>query len=416
MDKMILEKDQYYQNIITNLEDYDVCINMSVNAPGDSKYSNEAKLLVSYFDKLITYDYVKKEVHNTLKGIQINYYLNGVKGSLVKQEMIRLEDNHPLGRFIDLDVFERNSKKSLSRETLRKCYLCDLPAFVCQRDNNHRKIDLEIYFKREILNYLGDVISNLIKESILLELNLDPKFGLVTPYTNGSHNDMNYELMLKAADKIIPYLREIFKATVRIGNLYELITNNQVIGKLAEEVMLNTTSGVNCYKGLIYNLGLMITASTYSLVNLQNFDYSYCVAKELSKQTFKGEELNTFGQKVYKKYNFGGIRKEALQGYPSIRQTIPMLVDYQDKTLMEALVKLISITDDSVLLKRSGSFEQMEEIKYRFKCLNLDNVDEITKLNNYCIENDLSFGGSADILITSIYLKKLQEIFSFIEL
>ena len=93
-----------------------------------------------------------------------------------------------------------------------------------------------------------------------------------------------------------------------------------------------------------------------------------------------------------------------------------MLVDYQDKTLMEALVKLISITDDSVLLKRSGSFEQMEEIKYRFKCLNLDNVDEITKLNNYCIENDLSFGGSADILITSIYLKKLQEIFSFIEL
>ena len=36
MDKMILEKDKYYQNIITNLEDYDVCINMSVNAPGDS--------------------------------------------------------------------------------------------------------------------------------------------------------------------------------------------------------------------------------------------------------------------------------------------------------------------------------------------------------------------------------------------
>ena len=158
MEKMILDNDKYYQNIIDNLLDYDVCINMSVNAPGDSKYSNEAKLLVAYFDKLINYDYVKKETYNTLKGIQINYFINGVKADDVKNEMVKLEDEHPLGRFIDLDVFEKNSKQSLSRDTLRKCYLCDKPAFVCQREENHRKIDLEIYFKREILNYLSELL------------------------------------------------------------------------------------------------------------------------------------------------------------------------------------------------------------------------------------------------------------------
>lgn len=416
MEKMILEKDKYYQNIIDNLLDYDVCINMSVNAPGDSKYSNEAKLLVAYFDKLINYDYVKKETYNTLKGIQINYFINGVKADDVKKEMVKLEDEHPLGRFIDLDVFEKNSKQSLSRDTLRKCYLCDKPAFVCQREENHRKIDLEIYFKREILNYLGKVVANLIKESILLELNLDPKFGLVTPYTNGSHEDMNYNLMLTAVDKITPYLKEIFKATARIDNIYELLMNNQVIGKLAEERMLIATNGVNCYKGLIYNLGLMITASTYSLVNLENFEYSYFVAKTLSKQTFKDSKLDTFGQKAYKKYNFGGIRKEALNGYPSIRQILPMITDYEDQTLIKALVKLITITDDSVLLKRSGSFEKMEEIIYKFKHLNLNNPEDINDLTNYCIEKNLSFGGSADLLITAIYLTKLQETFTFLEL
>ena len=98
---------------------------------------------------------------------------------------------------------------------------------------------------------------------------------------------MNYNLMLTAVDKISPYLKEIFKATARIDNIYELLMNNQVIGKLAEERMLIATNGVNCYKGLIYNLGLMITASTYSLVNLESFEYSYFVSKTLSNKHLK---------------------------------------------------------------------------------------------------------------------------------
>lgn len=249
----------------------------------------------------------------------------------------------------------------------------------------------------------------------MLELNLDPKFGLVTPYSNGSHNDMNYQLMILASEAIIPYLREMFKAAVRIDNPYELIINNQVIGKLAEEQMLRTTNNVNCYKGLIYNLGLIITASTYALVNLQSFDYTYIVAKEMSKQTFQNNNLDTFGQKVYKTYNFGGIRSEAMSGYPSIKQVLSELTDFSDKKLIKTLVKLITITNDSVLLKRSKSIEKMDLVIQKFKLLNLHNQEEVKLLTNYCIQNNLSFGGSADLLITSIYLKKLLNKFSFIE-
>ena len=74
---------------------------MSVNAPGDSKYSNEAKLLVVYFDKLINYDYVKKETYNTLKGIQINYFINGVKADDVKKKWLNLKMNIHL---VDLSI------------------------------------------------------------------------------------------------------------------------------------------------------------------------------------------------------------------------------------------------------------------------------------------------------------------------
>ena len=68
-----------------------------------------------------------------------------------------------------------------------------------------------------------------------------------------------------------------------------------------------------------------------------------------------------------------------------------MIIDYEDQTLIRALVKLITITDDSVLLKRSGSFEKTKEIIYKFKHLDLNDLEAINDLTNYCIENNLSF-------------------------
>ena len=34
--------------------------------------------------------------------------------------------------------------------------------------------------------------------------------------------------------------------------------------------MFKATKGVNCYKGLIFNLGLLITATTYYVSNIDN--------------------------------------------------------------------------------------------------------------------------------------------------
>lgn len=413
MSTVISEKDQYYENIINNLKSYDVCINLSVNGPGNSKYSPEAKLLIIYFDKLITFNYTKRIVSNTLKGPQITYYINSQSALDIKNEMIKLEDNHPLGRFVDIDVFEKNNPKSLRRSQLRKCFLCNNPAFVCQRKETHSKNELEIFFKKEVLTFFGEMISKIISESMLLELNLDPKFGLVTPYTNGSHPDMDYELMVTAGNSITPYLREMFKAAVRIDNLFELIINNQVIGKLAEEHMLMITKGVNCYKGLIYNLGLMITASTWALLHNYRFEETFDLAKKIALKTFNNEEIETFGYNAYQHLNFGGIRKEALNGFPSIQEVLPILTKTDDLNLLEVLIKLIIITEDSVLLKRSGSMEMMSEVIAKFKQIDYQNLDEVRSLTKFSIDNNLSFGGAADLLVTTIYIKKIESIFNF---
>ncbi|MFH5836504.1 citrate lyase holo-[acyl-carrier protein] synthase [Proteiniclasticum sp. C24MP] len=67
------------------------------------------------------------------------------RGSLVevKKAMIILEDDMPLGRLFDLDVFMAEGKevRTISREALgfpeRRCLICDESAKVCGRSRTH---------------------------------------------------------------------------------------------------------------------------------------------------------------------------------------------------------------------------------------------------------------------------------------
>lgn len=58
----------------------------------------------------------------------------------IKKLMVDIEENHPLGRIFDIDVFS-NKNEQISRSDLgedtRRCLLCDLDARLCMRAKNH---------------------------------------------------------------------------------------------------------------------------------------------------------------------------------------------------------------------------------------------------------------------------------------
>lgn len=54
----------------------------------------------------------------------------------VKKWMCNIEDTHPLGRIFDIDVLDSDGTK-LSRDTFRKCILCDCQAQECARSRKH---------------------------------------------------------------------------------------------------------------------------------------------------------------------------------------------------------------------------------------------------------------------------------------
>ncbi|WP_337025097.1 citrate lyase holo-[acyl-carrier protein] synthase [Pantoea anthophila] len=64
---------------------------------------------------------------------------------MIKHVMADLEDNHPLGRLWDIDVFCPAAglvKRSAIHQPMRRCFLCHEPAHVCSRMRRHAQDEL----------------------------------------------------------------------------------------------------------------------------------------------------------------------------------------------------------------------------------------------------------------------------------
>ncbi|MCK5731816.1 MAG: triphosphoribosyl-dephospho-CoA synthase [Tenericutes bacterium] len=405
--KLLEQREKKYQKIQFLKETYNTVISVKTNLPGVDKQKKIAYVLVNHFCNLIdTNKYIEK-IH--CDGYDGPYYLLGSNCSalILKDEFTRLEENNILGRFIDIDVFD--GKTNLSRGFMRKCYLCDDYAFACRKANKHTTFELVSYVESNVVSYFLAKSIDIVDCSIMLELNLHPKFGLITPFSNGSHSDMNYDLMIKAKDSIIPHLKNMFIIGWSTKPLNLIFDEIRKIGLQAERDMLLETNNVNAYKGLIFNLGILVTAYAYckynsiNLVNLKN------VLIEMSKSVIQDfvKPTDTFGYLAYKNFGILGARGEVSKGLPNVFGALSYLKDFSDESRIRTLMYLISVSEDTVLLKRSNDFERYTFYKNLFKSKLSATSEEINELDTYCQELKLSFGGSADLLVLTIFLKKI---------
>lgn len=405
INQILINREEKFNFIKQYLKD-NIVITLKANIPGLYKQSKEAYILINYFDRILANKGIIKSFE--LDGADGPMYVYLLKDCLInKADLIEIEENYSLGRYIDIDIFNKTTI-SLNRKELRKCFICDKPAFVCARNKSHKIEELIQCLEIDVTNELKSLIYDLCNESILAELNLHPKFGLVTPYSNGSHPDMNYEIMVTGKNAILDSFTKMFLVGYNSNNLEEIFTEIRKIGKLAEENMLKVNSGINTYKGLIFDLGLIVTAVGYKLGNKKEesiFNIIKILMKEIHKEPDDG--IETFGKKAYIEYKIGGAKEEAINGFPNVIKIINKYNLDSENEYYKALIDLIISVEDTNLLKRSGSIENYLEVKERFKTLRLDEIDHFSEK---CIKLNLSFGGSADLLIVSIFLKKLNNI------
>ena len=391
---------------------------VKANIPGINKKIFYSYFFIKFFKKLLErkYNCLRVKFYDSFDGPY--FFLEIFNKDLIsfKKELIILENEHPIGRFIDLDVFQ-NSIVSISRQDLgfeaRQCFLCECDAFYCIRKQKHKVEDIIEHIQDHVVQFLLEDISTLAYDAISLELILEPKFGLVCENTAGSHEDMDVSLMKKSRNVIVDFFGLLFLEGMAL-DYDEAFKKGREIGKIAEEYMFTVTKGVNTHKGLIFCLGLACIACGEAVVNNSNFDKIFENVAFMTRNIlddFDGAK-DTHGKRLFQEYGFLGIRGEVNKGLPSVMRALKVLEQYStysDEALMMTLITLVRECDDSVLLKRAGSLEKYSYFKNMISGINEYDIERINKITDEAIRENISIGGAADLLIVTIFLHMIKE-------
>ncbi|MCK9536843.1 MAG: triphosphoribosyl-dephospho-CoA synthase [Bacilli bacterium] len=386
----------------------------TANIPGFDKNIGAARFLVDYFGKYCSAAFPVRKIEHYHNSDGPFFILVSDWDNRLKEKLINIEDGHPLGRLIDLDLHLEKGK-AVSRtklgQTRRKCLLCARDGVLCVRAGAHSYNEIIDKIELTIVSFLKKEILTLVDWAVTAEAALDPKFGLVTIKSQGSHPDMDYNLLMKAKRAILGPLMSIF-ATGYLKNNNHALRSARALGLEAEKAMFAATDGVNAYKGLIFVLGFTLLALGRCFKEF-SFDLFTKVAFFGSNLMNEFTDTATFGKWAYQKYKISGARGEVYSGLPNVIKALPLLQDYSDSSVTMTLISLISNVDDTVLLKRSGSLEAYDNYRKMIGSIKEYNIQTINKITEFCLRRNLSFGGAADLLVVALLIKKIEEKFKY---
>ena len=315
---------------------------------------------------------------------------------LLKAFCIRLESEGEAGRLFDLDVLDANGEK-LSRETGRTCLVCGGPVSVCSRSRAHGLEAITARTGAILEAFAAETLGEMAENALLAEVHFTPKPGLVDEANNGAHRDMDVPLFERSAHA----LRPCFEEFVRLGIQGASPAALQQAGVRAEQAMFAATGGVNTHKGAIYSGALLLHAAGRLLSGEEEGDLC-----ELAAQTAATIPAPTGTHGAAVRAQCGGIRMEAVSGYPTAQAVLRQL---QQSGPLDALLLSMSRLDDSTLWHRGGA-EGAQLVRSRAADILAAPASErearTRRLDAELIERNLSPGGSADLLAMAFFLEK----------
>lgn len=280
-----------------------------------------------------------------------------------------------------------------------------------------------IYIGEEQFN--AEEIADLAVKSLLYEVSISPKAGLVSRLSNGSHSDMNFYTFINSALSLRNYFSECFKHSEKYDMKKEnFFLNLRELGKKAEKEMLIATDGINTHKGTIFSMGILIAVLSACMKEKKILSLEDLVneIKKLSKPLELELGLNienTNGEKIFKKYGIKGARGLALSGYDIVLtdglKKLYSFLDYLDleTSCILLLFYYMSVLDDTNIINRSNMETlievQKESTKIFKKYVNLKDTaflikEDMEELNQKFVAKNISPGGSADLLILTIFM------------
>ena len=268
-------------------------------------------------------------------------------------------------------------------------------------------------------------VAKLATKALLYEVSISPKAGLVSRLSNGSHKDMDFYTFIDSALSLDEYFSECF-VYGQENDFYSPIffKNLRDLGKKAEKEMYQATDGINTHKGTIFSMGIIISVLASYLKEVDKIDLKILSEKiktmcsPLLGELENTNSFSTYGEKAFKNYHLTGARGLAISGYDIVLldginklKEFTKSLDFETSCIL-LLFYYISILDDTNIVNRAN-FETLKEIQRLCKNLYEENSkslskekirNEMSKLNDIFIEKNISAGGSADLLILTIFI------------
>ncbi len=255
------------------------------------------------------------------------------------------------------------------------------------------------------------IIGQAAATALRAELDLTPKPGLIDAQNPGAHKDMNYGTMVRSIEALRPY----FIRLALLGNRSELPDAEEVIalGIEAEKAMFKATKGVNTHKGALFSLGLMTVVASHGL-----FTHNRITSKELQEGISKlakqfPYDRTTHGYKVCSEHGLKGALDMARGGYEDLFEIWrPFLHESRGNgcAMHRTLLMIMTTLDDTNICHRRG-IEGLAAVKAEAgKLLEDFSVDGVRAMNLKFTEENLSPGGSADMLALTLFAEGLLTI------
>ena len=259
------------------------------------------------------------------------------------------------------------------------------------------------------------LIAHLATHALQTELDTTPKPGLVDKHDNGAHRDMDYALMLESIRALYPYFLKL--SLLGFQDQQPETEQIRTIGIEAEKAMLEATRNVNTHKGALFSLGLAVVAAaqmmksvrkeekrgkTLDVTSLQH------IIKQLACQFPKAE--GTHGSMVIGKHPVKGALANAQQGYAQLATDwLPYYqqLRYDEYQCHKTLLHIMSQLDDTNIYYRKDAMTVARVKQLSEELLADFSVDKLSAMNEQFIDENISPGGSADMLSLTVFIHSI---------
>ena len=438
--EFLLDRDRrvlYQEHLLKENKDKTL-VTIRINYPGIEKSNYITDNIVNtIYNEILTYYgkfIVFEDKYKNKEGI-VAHFLFDLDFVNVKKEMINVEEEHILGRCLDIDVYTLKNDKviGISRSDLfkkpRRCFICDLDAKICSRAQTHTIDEIKNYFEVVYKNFkdsqkktdsLAYEVSQMALKAMISEVSTFPSFGLVSPISSGAHKDMDYYTFLNSAVAITPFLKKMFEVGYSYYSPEYIFDAIRDIGKECEEKMFEATNNINTHKGMIFLMGISMAAIGKALYENKEFYQIQDIIKSMVKnilddfkELHKKEKL-THGERLYLEYGFTGIRGQVQDGLSVLFDNI--IDNYINSDLKEndlytqILIELMARVEDSTVVYRHD-ISTLRKVQSDAKdLLNMggrfteEGRQKCHHLEDLYIKENISPGGCADLLAISILL------------